>query len=63
MSQDQKQNGSPEDLKKLRRTIAVLKQGFEDMRLTALYNRFDLEATCRERDFLIKEINRMNEDK
>ncbi len=62
MSQDQSKNGSPEDLKKLHRTIEVLKQAIEDMRLTTLYNRFDLEATRREKAFLIKEINRLNEE-
>lgn len=61
-SQDQNTNGSPEDLKKLRRTIEVFRQGIEDMRLITLYNRFDLEATRREKAFLVKEINRLNEE-
>lgn len=62
MSQDQSTNGNPESLKKLRRTIEVLRQGIEDMRLTTLYNRFDLEATRRERDYWEKQFNELNEN-
>ncbi len=71
MSQDQSTSGSPESqnskkdaafIKELHRTIEILLQDVKDMRLTTLYNKFDLEATRRERDFLIKEINRINDN-
>ncbi len=62
-NQDQSTNGSPDTLKKLRRTIEILRQGIEDMRLTTLYNRFDLESTRRERDFILKLYNDLNDSK
>lgn len=71
MSQDQSTNGSPESqsskkdaafIKELHRTIEILLQDAEDMRLTTLYNRFDLEATRRERDYWKKQFDDRNKN-
>jgi nitric oxide reductase activation protein len=64
-NQSGNQNGETiaDTVKKLRRTIEILRQGIDDTRLTMLYNRFDLEATRRERDYWEKQFNDLNGNK
>lgn len=58
-----KQNGSPEpSARQMLITIALLRERLEKKRIEDLYNRFDLEATRRERDFLRTYLNKLLDD-
>ena len=63
-NQGGKPNGSPEpSARQMLITIALLRERLEKKRIEDLYNRFDLEATRRERDYWEKQFEDLNNKK